>query len=558
MPKKDWEFKVVSSLAKIYPSAGTTSDFLPDVHSAFIGEEYSFQIAFRRTSGSNPSEILFSVDEATRKFITLSEVVNVPCDLAAFDDHDPFYDSDIPGLYPDLLKPLAENRLLIEDLSWHSIWVDFKVESPQDARSHQVHLAIRDTFDEALFTCELEIEILRAQLPPLDIIQTHWFHCDGLATYYDLEVFSEEHWKVIENFLLAARRLSCTAILTPIWTPPLDTEIGRYRKPTQLLEIERVGDSYTFDFSSLQRWIALAKKLGFSYLEIPHLFSQWGAAFAPAVYLGKPGIEPPIFGWHTSSTSPEYRNFLDQLLPQLIDFLSKEWDLNRIIFHISDEPHGPDQLISYKAAKNVVENHLSGFMVIDALSDFDLYRNKVVNFPVIANDAIEPFLQAHIENFMVYYCVAQNKKVSNRFFSLPSYRNRVIGHQLFTFKAKGFLHWGFNFYNSKLSINSIDPFEDTTASGAFPGGDSFLVYPGPNGQPRESIRFKVLTQAFNDFRAFTELANITSHAKVKSYIDTDGEGGSLKFDAFSTHPEYYFAIREKINREIMKHAPSNQ
>ena len=553
MSEKEWEFKVVSSLSKTYLDSGPTSGYMPDIHTAFVGEEYSFQVALRRTSSGSPTVISIAVDERSRPFSSFSEVVSVPCDVAAFADHDSSYDRDTPGMYPDLLKPLLKGQLTVSDNNWRAIWVDFTTESLKDAGKYTLHLELMGEERETLLEHELQIEVLESVLPPLGIINTHWFHCDGLATYYGLKVFSEPHWKVIENFLQSARRISSTAIMTPIWTPPLDTEVGSYRTPTQLIRIKKHGDKFSFDFSLLQRWIVLVKELGFTYLEVPHLFSQWGAAFAPAFYLDEPGSTQPIFGWHTDSASIEYQDFLNQFLPKLVEFLSNSWDINNVIFHISDEPHGPDQLVSYQAAKNIVEKHISHLTVIDALSDFELYKSKTVDFPVIANDAVEPFLDADIEKFMIYYCVAQNIDVSNRFFALPSYRNRILGHQLFAFKVRGFLHWGFNFYNSKLSITPIDPFSDTTGSGAFPGGDTFLVYPGINFEPWESIRFKVLAQAMNDYRAFSKLAELSSHALVKEYIDHDGKGGRLKFDAFSQDPEYYFTVRNQINREIMGH-----
>src|SRR5262249_17315617 len=156
--------------------------------------------------------------------------------------------------------------------------------------------------------------------------------------------------------------------------------------------------------------------------------------------------------------------------------------------------------------------------------------------PVVATDAVGPFLARGARSLWVYYCVNQNRTVSNRFFAMPSSRNRVIGHQLFAHDCAGFLHWGFNFYNSELSRRPINPFQDTTASGAFPGGDAFIVYPGEDGRPLESIRYKVFTQAMFDLRAFHRLSEVSGRAAVMKLIDTDGHGGPLRFDAFSADP----------------------
>ncbi len=36
-------------------------------------------------------------------------------------------------------------------------------------------------------------------------------------------------------------------------------------------------------------------------------------------------------------------------------------------------------------------------------------------------------------------------------FSIPSQRNRVLGYQLYKYNVKGFLHWGYNFWNTQYS-----------------------------------------------------------------------------------------------------------
>ncbi|BAS13252.1 conserved hypothetical protein [Arthrobacter sp. Hiyo8] len=72
--------------------------------------------------------------------------------------------------------------------------------------------------------------------------------------------------------------------------------------------------------------------------------------------------------------------------------------------------------------------------------------------------------------------------------------------------------------------------------GAFPGGDAFLVYPGPDGVPWESIRYKVFAQAMWDHRALSLLAKLAGREEVLALIDTNGSGGSLAMDSFSYDP----------------------
>ena len=49
-------------------------------------------------------------------------------------------------------------------------------------------------------------------------------------------------------------------ILTPIFTPPLDTAVGGERTTTQLVGIKTDGDAYCFDFAKLDRWVELCRR----------------------------------------------------------------------------------------------------------------------------------------------------------------------------------------------------------------------------------------------------------------------------------------------------------
>ena len=168
-------------------------------------------------------------------------------------------------------------------------------------------------------------------------------------------------------------------------------------------------------------------------------------------------------------------------------------------FHISDEP-SESQLDSYRAAQESIENLLPEQRCIDALSSFDFYKLGIVKRPVVAEDHLEPFLKAGVQGLFTYYCTAQGLEVPNRFFSMPSGRNRILGTLLYVYDLSGFLHWGLNFYNTQFSKAHIDPFQITDAGGVFPSGDAFLLYPGEDFQAWPSIRSEVLLEGLQDLR----------------------------------------------------------
>ncbi len=49
-------------------------------------------------------------------------------------------------------------------------------------------------------------------------------------------------------------------ILTPLFTPPLDTKVGGERPTVQLVDVNMDGDKYTFNFDNLINGLICAKK----------------------------------------------------------------------------------------------------------------------------------------------------------------------------------------------------------------------------------------------------------------------------------------------------------
>ena len=133
--------------------------------------------------------------------------------------------------------------------------------------------------------------------------------------------------------------------------------------------------------------------------------------------------------------------------------------------------------------------------------------------------------------------------------SMPSARNRIYGVQLFKYDIIGILHWGYNFYNSQFSIEHINPYEVTDS--AFPSGDPFLVYPGSDGHPEESIRMMVHYEALTDLRALRLLESLAGKEYVMDLVE--GElSEPLTFKRYPKSDMYLITLRNRVNREIAR------
>jgi len=549
--RTSYTFVVADSLQTILPDVAPKSLNEEIPLTGFAGETVSFQLAYlppTTTTLGKLSTLRFEIGAEAVAWTIVSAVELVPCALLAYDLHDDGYLRDTPGLYPDVLRPLAPDATLRAVIGqWRAVWIAVTIPDGVDG-TLSVPVTVISGVSEILFTTTVQLQVSSLRLPDLDIVNTHWIHFDAIADHYGYEVFSEEHWAAIQHFVEKAVFLGINSLLTPVWTPPLDTAVGSTRRAVQLVGIRDDGDGYAFDFSKLERWMDLCRKAGIRYLEIAHLFTQWGAEFAPQINVETPRGLEHRFGWHTAATDPEYLQLLQSLIPALRDVLDRKWGLDRVMFHISDEPPGNKQA-SYRAARSVVADLLEGCTVIDALSDFAFFADGDVTTPVVATDAVEPFLAAGVPNLWMYFCIGQHRNVANRFIGLPAARHRAIGTHLFLHHAAGFLHWGYNFYYTQLSTRLIDPFQDTCSGGQFLAGEAFLVYPGENGRALESTRAHVFMQAMTDHRAMQMLRDLDGRDAVCAIVDP---AGTTTMTSFSHESDHYLRVRAELSREIVR------
>ena len=550
-----WKFVTTDSLEKVYTDGDPRPLDRSIPQSLFLGETGSVQVAFRPPlDGRSPDlrPIVFELAGDASRFATLHTVELVPCTTMAYPGlHDDRYDREAPGLYPDLLRPAVDGEVMPLFGWWRAVWVDLRIDDAAYAGVHELTIRARTADGDLLSRNAVEFEVFPYELPPLDIVNTHWFHCDGLAHYYDVPVFSEEHWNAIDNFLGRAAEMGATSVLTPVWTPPLDTARGTTRTPVQLVDISYSAGRYSFGFDKLGRWLELCRKHELAQVEIAHFFTQWGAEATPAIYVEEDGRIVHRFGWHIGATDPAYRELLEQLVPLLREFLAARWP-GEVIYHVSDEPHGEKALATYEDARAVIADLLSGCTIVDALSDFAFYQNGVVPIPGGGHqrDRALPGREDRRSVGLLLRLPATRRRPTASS-ACPRFVTGFSGTNCSAFDVAGFLHWGFNFYDSVGSRSHVDPFQDTCAGGGFPAGDPFIVYPGPDGHrwTRSGSRCsrRPCGSAPGEMQALRDVAGKDA---VMRLIDTDGNGGPLRFNAYSYDPNHYRRTREQINRLV--------
>ncbi len=541
------EIKLLSSLEKVFFDSFTD---LPKLCSGSMlkNEIYSFQLACMGEDEDNFLQRLdcrIRVESELAPYIQIKRIDYVPSLLPGYrEGTDDDYLTKTPGLFPDPLQTVKDGKIELANRQARAFWITVEPKG-EITGTYPVTLKVLDGKEEILAEASLTLEIIDAELPELDICNTGWFHGDCIAKLHNVEILSEAYFSIVEKYLHTYVKFGHNTILTPVFTPPLDTAIGGERPTNQLVEVSYHDGRYFFDFSNLKRWVDLCHRCNVKYFEISHLFSQWGAKHAPKIMATVDGEYKKIFGWETEALAEEYKTFLYAFLPELMKFLEDEGILQDCFFHVSDEPN-ERAAVQYQAAKELLLSYLDDSQMIDALSDYSFYEKGIVTKPVVCCDHIHTFLEHGVKDMWAYYCMGQSRDVANRFMAMPSYRNRILGYQLYKYDIRGFLHWGFNFWFTQNSVSTLNPYLDTTAGGGFPSGDAFLVYPlDADGEVVCSLRLYVFNEAMQDLRALKLLESLTDKETVLEFLE-EVKG----FDVYPRNSQYIICLRERVNEKI--------
>lgn len=534
------KIKVISSLEKIYHSDKVPRNTLYNF-SMLKNEKKSFQITIECEKEFSAELIINSTFDKTTAYSVEHIKSDFPMNKTGVDDYFRFSED---GYYPDLLLPINDKIKVSKGIS--VFWVEVNA-NEKNIGTNTIEIELKDN-EKTIAETSLKVEVIDCELDFNDFVYTNWFHTDCLMSNYGFDVFSDEYWRVTENFLKTANEYGMNCVLTPIFTPPLDTEIGKERPTVQLVDVFLNNGIYSFNFDKLTKWIEMSKRCGITHFEMSHFFTQWGAKHAPKIMATIDGEYKKIFGWETKATSKAYVKFLTDFAVEFKKYLEENNLKDNILIHVSDEPNF-SMLLSYTKASKLIHKLYKGYKIVDALSDVWFYKLGIVSNPIPSNDHIHNFLGKGKE-LWTYYCSAQNKKyVSNRFFCNDSIRTRVIGYQMFKFDIKGFLHWGYNFYYTQLSKAVIDPYKVSDAGGKFPSGDSYVVYPATDGTAYHSIRLKVFFDALQDMAALNALEKLTNKAECLKIIEENGKH-TLTFSDYPHDDEWLLETREKVNAKI--------
>ena len=193
-----YQMKVLSSLEKVFPDEEPV--YRPECVklSGLWGETISYQVAYTGNHFMR-ERVDVKVVSPIADHVRLRTVEQVPVGRATNGIVDDNYLKTSSGLYPDLLKDIKDNKVIIRSSQWSSLWVDVKLTDEIPAGDYEIEIQLVKE-EQVICSAVRKITVIGVTLPKQTIMHTEWFHADCLADYYHVEVFSEEHWKLLENY----------------------------------------------------------------------------------------------------------------------------------------------------------------------------------------------------------------------------------------------------------------------------------------------------------------------------------------------------------------------
>lgn len=459
-----------------------------------------------------------SVEQYRVDFVPITQAANL------FDEDG--FEGNFPGLYPDVLQqrpacPEIETRihngkpqyfekdtdiLLNATNDYQSLWITLNSEEKAEAGTYPVTVTATSLLDGTVLAQKtFTLKVLDAELPDPKVYYTNWIYEDAICDTYSVALYGKEFYQIFDQLVTNAAKHRQNTILLPAFTPPLDTSVGDERRNVQLTDVKRTDNGWAFSFLRMKEFVDHAKKCGIKFFEHSHLFSQWGAEHAPNIYTV---TGERIFGTETDATGTEYKEFLRAYLTAFLQFAKEEQIDKALIFHISDEP-ALEHIDCYRTAIRNVSDLLQEYPIADALSHVEYYKEGLVKQPVAFIDRADEF-DAVQALFWVYYTGGpHHKRATNRLISNTGARTRVLGLQMYRYRALGFLHWGYNYYYDRMTHGIFNPLLTPCGYKQYPGV-AHLVYPfcSKGIYVLPSIREKLMAEAFDDLRALNLLESL--------------------------------------------------
>lgn len=466
-------------------------------------------------------EMLVSVDNETC-FYKGGPITNIRVDVNI--DGIPNEDIEVKlvGLVEDDDRQLKSDQLLdvnyvyVKPKQVQPIWIEVttKKTTKEGIYKPQISVYGKRMFADEVLLKELtyEVEVVNTVLDDPRDYDFHldlWQHSSNIARKYDVSLWSEEHFVILDNYIKSLSDLGQKAISVIVSEIPWSGqgEVNNLLNPSNLYEYNMVEVRFTkdqkweYDYKALNRYIEICLKYGINKeIEVFGLNNIWTnveAEFGKVIEDYDDAIRIRYYDENENvykyiKKKADLKQYVQALEH---NFIENGWiDLVRIL---ADEPADLDD---FKRRVNTIASMAPNFKFKVAINNIEFMGHNIPNvvdycpnLPCSCSKYNElQEVKKSVDGTITYY-VCCGPDYPNTFISSPYVESRIIPWFTWYLDIDGFLRWNYTVWPD-------DPLTSIRCRGPiWKAGDTNFVYPGRNGKPMLTLRYKLLKKGIRDF-----------------------------------------------------------
>lgn len=409
----------------------------------------------------------------------------------------------------------------------HVLWVDFEIEEV-GVYHPKVKVYEREGYSEEslIYEDSIRIEVADHRLEiEEEFYLDLWQHPTSVANYYKVEVFSDEHFKLMDSFLEAlgkAGQKVCYLIVSDYpWSGQschIVEENAASLYEYNILKVSKASGLLKVDFSAMDKYIKICEKHGikeeinlfglvdnWDRHDFSHPLEDYGDAIRVRYYDEDRGI------YDFLRKKEEIREYIKIIFDYLKD--KGYWEKTKVM---GDMPKDISKSKEFQSFLRSIAPDVSIKYALHIAEFLNKFGGQVESFSMALPTLLEEYknkdseMVKHMDKLTWYLC--RFPKNFNQFIKSPLIESRLIGYYTYAFGMKGFLRWNYCLWPGKID-------EDTRyRPDMWPAGDMFFVYPNRMGKPDFSLRFKHMIYGIDEYNIFRAFEKKIGKDKVEELV----------------------------------------
>ena len=381
------------------------------------------------------------------------------------------------------------------------VWLTLKVPREAKPGDYSGKLELSSASGQSA-SFEVSLKVLPIALPePPDwsFYLNIWQDPSGVARAHKVKVWSEEHWKLLEDYAKNFGEHGMKSIMTSIVYDPWKSQSG-YPFDT-MVEWKYPGEfkaggagKFEWDFKVFDRYVALMIAAGVKdKIDMYALvMGPGGTTDANIRYLDTAGGNYRTA--EMKAGEPLWRETWTAFLPALRTHLKEKGWFEIAALGFDEKPEKIMRLIFDFMIQTAPDFKLA------ASGGYPGDKRKWSEEVVIhIDDLVNPERWAAVEPLVKSMHADKQRRITWYTACMPHFPNTFLFSPLRESRLIGWLTWkhGFDGY-TRWAVNAFPENVWLQPRFKWPTGDMFFVYPGPNG-PLDSMRWELLRQGIQDY-----------------------------------------------------------